>query len=227
MKSITTRGILAFAMAAALGIGTPAVAFGGTTTTSTTNAPATTTTVQTFKVGAGTPWKQWRHAEEAYVDQLRVIRHTFHSTVDTARDAFWAAVRASKGSANRAALIAAARAALTLSIANAMGARATALIALGSPPAPPAGSARSAYILALQGINEAYRTAVAAAEATFAADFATTTSAAQRATVRAALELAIANAAVARAAALTTLGPPPVKNTPVTTTTVPVTTTTL
>ena len=65
MKSITTRGILAFAMAAALGIGTPAVAFGGTTTTSTTNAPATTTTVQTFKVGAGTPWKQWRHAEEA------------------------------------------------------------------------------------------------------------------------------------------------------------------
>jgi hypothetical protein len=124
MKSFQTRGVVAIALVTALGIVTPAVAFGATTTT--TTAPGTTTTV---KATLTNPWQQWRHAQEAYVDQLEVIRHTFHSTVKTARDAFRAAVRASQGSANRAALIAAARAALTLSIANAMGARSTALIA--------------------------------------------------------------------------------------------------
>jgi hypothetical protein len=220
MKSFKTRGVVAIAMVTALGIITPAAAFGDTTTT--TSAPGTTTAV---KATVTNPWKQWRHAQEAYVDQLKVIRHTFHSTVETARDAFRAAVRASQGSANRAALIAAARAALTLSIANAMSARSTALITLGNPPAPPAGSIRSAYIVALQGINETNRIAVASAQATFAADFSTAYTRAERATVRAALELAIANAAVARAAALTTLGPPPTKNTA--TTAVPVTTTTL
>lgn len=222
MKSFKTRGVVAIALVTGLGIVTPAVAFGGTTTT--TTAPGTTTTV---KATVTNPWKQWRHAQEAYVDQLEVIRQTFHSTVKTARDAFRDAVRASKGSANRAAFIAAARAALTLSIANAMGARSTALIALGNPPTPPAGTPRSAYIVALQGISETYRTAVASAQATFAVDFSTASTRAQRATVRAALELATANAAVARAAALTALGPPPVKNSATTTTTVPVTTTTL
>jgi antitoxin component HigA of HigAB toxin-antitoxin module len=234
MKSFQTRGVVAIALVTALGIVTPAVAFGATTTT--TTAPGTTTTV---KATLTNPWQQWRHAQEAYVDQLEVIRHTFHSTVKTARDAFRAAVRASQGSANRAALIAAARAALTLSIANAMGARSTALIALGNPPTPPAGTfgdtalitttpgtARSAHIVALQAINETYRTAVASAQATFGVDFSTASTRAERATVRAALELARANAAVARAAALTTLGPPPVKNSATTATTVPVTTTT-
>lgn len=213
MNRFSTRGVVAVSMIAALGLSTPAVAFADTTTT-TTGAPSTTTTVSTMsttmvKVNHANAWRQWRHAEEAYLDQLKVINRTFRATVEVARDAYRAAIKASRGSNNGSAARLAARAALTLSIANAMGARATALTSLGAPPAPPSGSERSAYILALQGINETYRTTVAAADATFAAAFATTTTGAQRATVRAALELSIANAAVVRAAALTTLGAPP------------------
>ena len=55
--------------------------------------------------------------------------------------------------------------------------------------------------------------AVASARATFAVDFTTASTRAERATVRAELELIIANATVARAADLTTLGPPPAKHT--------------
>ena len=222
MKSIKTRGIVSVAMIAALGLSTPAVAFADSTTTTTsptttTTVPVTTTTVKGYHNG---PWQQWRKAHDAYLDQLKVINRTFRATVDTARKAYWAALKASKGSDNRAAARAAARAALTLSIANAMGARATALTALGAPPAPPAGSVRSAYIVALEGINQTYRTAVAAADSAFAAAFALTTTPAERAVVRAQLQLAIANAAVARASALVALGSPPATNSgPVTTTT--------
>jgi hypothetical protein len=75
------------------------------------------------------------------------------------------------------------------------------------------GTARSAHIVALQAINETYRTAVASARATFAVDSTKASTRAERATVRAELELAIVYAAVARAAAMATLGPPPAKNT--------------
>jgi hypothetical protein len=144
-----------------------------------------------------------------------------------ARKEYWAAIKASKGSANRQAARAAARAALTLSIANAMQARSTALVALGSPPPPPAGTPRSAYIIALQAINQTYRNSVAAADAAFAAAFPSAVTGPERAVVRATLELAIANAAVVRAAALVALGPPPTSSsvTPTTTTTVATTTT--
>jgi hypothetical protein len=173
-------------------------------------------------------WKQWQKLEDAYVDQLKVINKTFRASVDVARKEYWAAIKASKGSANRQAARAAARAALTLSIANAMEARSTALTALGAPPAPPAGTPRSAYIIALQAINQTYRNSVAAADAAFAAAFPSAVTGPERAVVRATLELAIANAAVVRAAALVALGPPPSSAvTPTTTTTVPVTTTTL
>jgi len=75
------------------------------------------------------------------------------------------------------------------------------------------GTARSAHVVALQAINETYRTAVASARATFAVDFTKASNRAERATVRAELELAIVNAATARAASMATLGPPPAKNT--------------
>ena len=208
-------------MIAALGISTPAVAFADTTTST---SPTTTTTVHHQN---NNPWQQWRKAHEAYVDQLIVINKTFRATVRTARTAYWAAIQASKGSSNRHASRVAARAALTLSIANAMGARGLALTTLGAPPAPPAGTVRSAYIVALEGINHTYRTAVAAADTAFAAAFALTTTPAERASVRAQLELAIANAAVARAVALVILGPPPLNNVVATSTTPPVTTTTV
>ena len=228
MKKFSTRSVVAVAVLATLGMSAPAIASADTTTTtvpSTTTTVPTTTTTNPVTKGA---WKQYRKAEEAYLDQLKVINRTFRATVDTARKAYWAAIKASKGSQNRQAERAAARAALTLSIANAMQARATALTTLGAPPAPPAGSPRSAYIDAVHAINETYRLAVAAADSAFAAAFPNATTAPERAVVRATLELAIANAAVVRAAALVALGPPPASSggTTTTTTTVPVTTTT-
>ncbi len=220
MKKFSTRGVVAVAMIAALGISAPAVA-SATTSTTTTIAAASTTVVTHAQ------WKQWQKLEDAFVDQLKVINKTFRASVDVARKEYWAAIKASKGSANRQAARAAARAALTLSIANAMQARSTALVALGSPPPPPAGTPRSAYIIALQAINQTYRNSVAAADAAFAAAFPSAVTGPERAVVRATLELAIANAAVVRAAALVALGPPPASSsvTPTTTTTVATTTT--
>ena len=228
MKKFSTRGVVAVAMIAALGISAPAVASATTTTT----APTTTTTIATTTttVHVDKPWQKWRKQENAYIKQLHVINRTFHASVDLARKEYWAAIKASKGSGDRQAARAAARAALTLSIANAMEARATALTTLGAPPAPPAGTARSAYIVALQAINQTYRNSVAAADAAFAAAFPGATTAAERLVVRDTLNLAIAQAAVVRAAALLALGPPPASSggtTPTTTTTVPATTTTL
>jgi len=225
MKKFSTRGVVAVAMIAALGISAPAVATADTTTTT---APTTTTTIAAT-VHVDTPWHKWRTMENAYLKQLHVINKTFHASVGLARKEYWAAIKASKGSGDRQAARIAARAALTLSIANAMEARSTALTTLGAPPAPPAGTARSAYIVALQAINQTYRNSVAAADAAFAAAFPGATTAAERAVVRATLALAIANAAVVRADALVALGPPPASSggsTTTTTTTVPETTTT-
>jgi len=217
MMKFSTRGVLAVAMIAALGISAPAVASADTTTT--------TTTVATTVHVTHSQWKQWKKLEDAYVDQLRVINRTFRASVDVARREYWAALRSSKGSANRQEARAAARAALTLSVANAMQARTTALTTLGAPPAPPAGAPHSAYIVALQAINQTYRNSVAAADAAFAAAFPSAVTQPERAVVRATLELAIANAAVVRAAALVALGPPPTSE-PTATTNVSVTTTT-
>ena len=227
MKKFNTRGVVALSLIAALGVGTPAVAFADspvtTTTPTTTTVPVTTATVK-----SGHPWEQYRKAENAYLKQLRVINRTFRQTVDVARHDYWLAIKASRGADNRSAARAAARAALTLSIANAMSARATALIALGSPPNAPAGAPKSAYIDAVHAINTTYRASVAAADAAFAVAFPGATTPAARAEVRATLELAVANAALVRANALTALGPPPANPaSPVTTTTAPATSTTV
>lgn len=216
MKKFTTRGAVSVAMIAAMGISTPAVAFGAGSS-SPSNHSAITLTAHNDG-----PWQHWRQTENAYLKQLRVINRTFRGSVAVARHDYWLAIKASRGSDNRQAARVAARAALTLSIANAMEARSTALTTLGAPPAPPAGTAKSTYIVALQAINQTYRNAVAAADAAFAAAFPGATTAPERAVVRATLELAVANAAVARASALVALGPPPAA--PATTTTTTTTT---
>jgi len=222
----TTRSAVVVAMIAGLGISAPAIASADTTTTT---APTTTTTIATAAPNHKTsdrPWRQWRKTENAYLAQLRVINRTFRASVDVARNEYWAAIKASKGSANRQAARAAARAALTLSIANSMEARSTALTTLGAPPAPPTGTPHSPYIVALQAINQTYRNSVATADADFAAAFPATTSAAERLVVRDTLNLAVAQAAVVRAAALVALGAPPASSAVTTATTAPVTTTT-
>ncbi|HEY5262745.1 MAG TPA: hypothetical protein VIJ08_00590 [Acidimicrobiales bacterium] len=228
MMKFTTRSVVVVAMIAGLGISAPAIATADTTTAPTTTTTIATTTTTIHKT-SDAPWKKWRKTENAYIAQLKVINRTFRATVDVARREYWAAIKASKGSDNRQAARAAARAALTVSIANAMEARATALTTLGAPPAPPAGAPRSAYIVALQAINQTYRNSVAAADAAFAAAFPSATTAAERLVVRDTLNLAVAQAAVVRAAALVALGPPPASSatTPTTTTTVPATTTTI
>jgi hypothetical protein len=222
MKKFSTRGVVAVAMIAAMGISTPAIAFGASTTSSASNS-----THMSLSAHTDGPWKAYRKAEQSYLRQLRVINHTFQNSVAVARRDYWAAIRASKGSSDAAAARATARAALTLSIANATGARSTAIIALGAPPTPPANGANSAWIVSLHGINETYRLAVAAADAAFAAAFPLATTAPERAVVRATLTLAVADAAVARAAALVALGPPPAPTPSTTTSTVPATTTTV
>ena len=131
------------AILAALGMSVPAIASADSTMTS---APTTSTTVHVDH-SSTTPWKTWRKAENAYLAQLHVINRTFRVSVNVARREYHLAIRASVGSANRQAARAAARAALTLSIANAMQARATALTALGAPPAPPAGTPREIVVL--------------------------------------------------------------------------------
>jgi hypothetical protein len=221
MKKFQTRGVVAVAMIAAMGISTPAIAFGASAPSSASNSTHVALTAHTDG-----PWKAYRKAESDYLKQLRVVRHTFQNSVAVARRDYWAAIKAAKGSSDAAAARATARAALTLSIANAEGARSTAIIAIGAPPTPPTNGANSAWINSLHGINETYRLAVAAADAAFAAAFPSATTAPERAVVRATLTLAVANAAVARAAALVALGPPPAP-TPTTTTTVPATTTTV
>jgi hypothetical protein len=221
MKKFRSRGVVAVAMIAAMGISTPAIAFGASSTSSTSHS-----THISLSARANTPWKDYRKAESSYLKQLRVINHTFQNSVAVARRDYWAAIKASKGAADHAAARAAARTALSLSIANAMNARSTALIGLGAPPTPPPNGANSAWINSLHGINETYRLAVAAADAAFGAAFPAATTAPERAVVRATLALAIANAEVARAAALVALGPPPAPAA-TTTTTVPATTTTV
>jgi hypothetical protein len=221
MKKFRSRGVVAVAMIAAMGISTPAIAFGAS------SSSASSSTHISLSAHTDGPWKAYRKQEDAYLKQLKVINRTFQASVAVARKEYWAAIKASKGSSDRAAARAAARAALTVSIANAMGARSTALVSLGAPPNPPANGADSAWIVSLHGINETYRLAVAAADAAFATAFPSATTAPERAVVRATLALAVANAEVARAAALVALGPPPAPTPTTTTTTVPSTTTTV
>lgn len=137
MMKFRTRSVVAVAMIAALGIGAPAIATADTTTT---------TTATTIHV-THAQWSQWQRAEDAYLDQLKVINRTFRASITLARKESHAAIAAARGSVNHQSARAAARAALALSIANAMQARATALATLGTPPAPPAGRPRSAHIV--------------------------------------------------------------------------------
>jgi len=139
----------------------------------------------------------------AYIDQVQGINETYRSSVMAAQATYAAALQVSTTSAQRAT----AEAALKLAIANAEVVRAAALAALGAPPAPSSGP--STYRKAVQAINRTFNHAVDAAKATYFSEIATTTTKAGRAAVKAAEDLAIANAWVARANALTALGAPP------------------
>src|SRR5271154_4417796 len=97
MKKFSTRGVVAVAMIAAMGISTPAIAFGASTTSSASNSTHISLSAHTDG-----PWKAYRKAESNYLQQLRVIRHTFQNSVNVARRDYWAAIRASKGASDAA-----------------------------------------------------------------------------------------------------------------------------
>lgn len=69
--------------------------------------------------------------------------------------------------------------------------------------------ALATYIAERSAIAEAFKNAVNAAQASFVEALASSTTAAQRSTARAAYDLAIAQAAAARSSALISLGNPP------------------
>ena len=139
----------------------------------------------------------------AWFDQVQTINETYRTSVMAADATYAAALQTSTTAAQRAT----AQAALKLAIANAEVVRSAALAALGAPPAPTTGP--SSYRKAIHAINKTFNTAVDAAKSTYFSEIATTTTKAGRAAVKAAEDLAIANAWVARAAALTALGAPP------------------
>ena len=72
--------------------------------------------------------------------------------------------------------------------------------------------ALAAYVAERKAIAENFKSAVNAAQAAFLSARASATNGAQRSTARAAYELAIAQAASVRSAALISLGNPPVRN---------------
>ena len=206
MKSFTTRSVTVLAIAATLGLSAPVAAFADSTTTT---LPTTSTTVATNTTTTPSPMKTWRIAEKAYLDERAAINQTYKAAVATARSAYDTALSTATTSAEKAT----ARTTLDAALAAAVTARIAAFTALGNPPAAPSSNPLGAYIDQVQTINEAYRASVMSAQATYAAALLSSTTGAERATAAANLKLAVANAEVTRAAALTALGAPPAATT--------------
>jgi hypothetical protein len=212
MTKRTTRFIGTAAVALTLGLTlSPAVA-GADTTTTVTAATVTPAQVHAYHVALAT-----------YLRQLRQIDQTYRTTVDTAHATYEAVVAKNPGFSGFSARIAA-RTALDTTLASAADARATALVALGTPPVNPGRAtndraqdkayhaAVKAYFDSVRAINQTYRSAVATAESTFLATVAQNqgpTGITARATARITYANAVAAAATVRLTAITALGTPP------------------
>jgi hypothetical protein len=203
MKSFTTRGVAIVAIATAMGLTAPVAAFADSTTT----LPTSTTVVTTTTVV--NPWKAWHAAEASYLDKRDAIQQTYLAAVATARATYYTSL----ASATTTVEDTTARTILDQAIATAIEAESASYVALGNPPPAPTTTKYGAWLDQVQSINGTYRTAVLAAQATYAAALQTSTTSAQRVSAEAALKLAIANAEVARSAALAALGAPPAPTT--------------
>jgi hypothetical protein len=175
-----------------MGISIPAVAFADSTTT--TTIPA-----------APSAWTTWHQTWVSYFDGLKAIRETFRASVETARATYYTAKSVATTQAERQAALATLETALTA----ALNARVTAITGAGDPPAPPAGYNGTAYVTGIQTANVAFRASTTAAESAYAQSLASATTSAQRRTARLTLQIADANAIVARSTALLALGAPP------------------
>lgn len=123
MRRIATRSIATVAILATLALGTPLAAYAGATTT------------PTGPTQALTPQHIYKVNQRHYLEQLKVINHTFVAAIKTAKSNFSRAMAASTNSTQRIS----ARASYKFAIAEATVARANALVALGKPPVKPHG----------------------------------------------------------------------------------------
>jgi hypothetical protein len=199
MKRKAIKSVTALAVAAGLGIGVPAVASASSGVSVSVQAHSSTTT------STPTAWTTWRATWKTYVEGLKTINTTFHTSVQSARTTLQAALQVATTKAERQAALAT----FDASVALAVNTRVSAITAAGDPPAPPAGYNGTAWVTSYQNINETYRTSVASAQATYATAIAAATTATEREAAKGALKTSVGDATTVRATALTTLGPPP------------------
>ena len=199
MFRTTTKVATGIMLATALSLA-PLVAGASDATSTTTTVAATTTTTTAHSV-----WVAFRAQWKAYVDGLKAINATYRSSVDSARSTYWSAMAVATTHQEKVT----ARVALDTALAAALTARATAITAAGSPPAPPAGYNGSTWILGFQTANEALRTAVASAQTAYAAALSAATTHAQRVAARETYRAAVFTAEAAHLNALVALGAPP------------------
>jgi hypothetical protein len=195
MKSIATKSIAVVALVAAMGVSIPAVAFAASGPSTSTSATAS----------ASTPWTTWRATWVTYVQGLKSINATFHSSMESARSTLQAALAASTTKAERQTAITAFEA----SAETALNARVTAITAAGDPPPPPAGYNGTAYVDGIQAANVAFRTSVTAAQSTLSAALAIATTVQDAKTAHLTYEQTVGTAISTRAAALLALGAAP------------------
>src|SRR5271154_4043454 len=124
MKGLAKRTIASVAIAATLGLGTPALAMASS---------ATTTTTIVAKATVITTMKQWRAAEKLYLAKLKVINVTFQTAVATAKANLAAALDVATNSTERIS----ARATYRFAITEATIARSNSLTLLGKAPVKP------------------------------------------------------------------------------------------
>ena len=194
MKSIATKSLAVAALVAAMGVSVPAVAFAASPTASSSTTAA-----------ASTPWTTWRATWVTYVQGLKAINATFHSSMSTARATLQSALAASTTKAERQAAIAA----FEVSAEAALNVRVAAITAAGDPPAPPAGYNGTAYVDGIQAANVAFRATVTTAQATLATSLAAATTGQEAKTAHLTYEQTLGTAISTRAAALLALGTPP------------------
>ena len=194
MKSIATKSLAVVALVTTMGLSVPAVAFAASTTASSSNTAA-----------ASTPWTTWRATWVTYVQGIKAINATFHTSIGAARSTLQAALAASTTKADRQAAIAA----FEVSAEAALNVRVAAITAAGDPPAPPAGYNGTAYVDGIQAANEAFRATVATAQSTLSASLAAATTGQAAKTAHLTYEQTVGTAVSTRAAALLALGTPP------------------
>jgi hypothetical protein len=125
MKGLAKRAIASVAIAAMLGLGTPALAMASSATTTTTTIVAKATVITTMK--------QWRAAEKLYLAKLKVINLTFQEAVATAKADLAASLSVATNSTERIS----ARATYRFAITEATIARSDSLTVLGKAPVKP------------------------------------------------------------------------------------------